>query len=373
MRRRLNTLHIDTRSRLRISRALLLVVLAFLYVIFFVPAHTNDTVVLPAWVTPPLTTDSITTSISSAPAVPFLYNRLFGYISPAGEIIMLLPVPYGIAYSNKYHSLYNPINHPIPLHRNDGKLVRTIDRHGYPLLYEDRVFILHQNGNSISEWNQRMELWRRDFSAIISAIDVKQTHTAISFFDGHAIIVDQAGKHTARLSPPATASHVFSTIALSDDQQICAVYEATQSQLLIFTLNDEEEQLIRTINMRSETRENPPFPYITFLPDSRNIIYYDGADLYLYHFETAETTLLHHAVSLLDIDMNNSYLAVITRNIVQTLLSVYTVDGNPLLRTTLTDTSSISDHFVRFSDQDTRSLILGIENRIIALQHQEQW
>ena len=451
------SLHIRSKNRIRISRAVAIVMIVLLYVLIFVPDHGEDITLAPLWVSGMLSRGDAATGgvdggataadgggIAAAGqaagdgavtetgqvagddvagddataggsatqdsgavtetgdaaidggAIPFQYNRLFGYVSADGVIDTLLPVAYGVSYSDTYYSPYRSVNNPIPIYRRDGLISRVIDRYGYPVIDGERIIILDQNGSSASEWSPTEELWRRDFGTIISAVDSGPTLTAVAFFDGSVSLLDRAGNTVGIFADPDHGSRLLSAVALSADQRLSVAYEALRRQLLLFEIDGDtadtdrrpapisdsaaaiasnsafNTNLLSVIDTRARADGQYSFPYIAFLPISNNVIYFDGTTLSLYDVARSQLRPLHTDIELVDIDINERYVAAIVRTTAQTVLDVYLSNGAPLLRLPLADRSAVSDHFVRFSERDTLSLVIGIENSIIAIRQREE-
>ena len=367
-RKRKIPLHINTTQRGRIRTVLFTVLIVCVYSIFFVPMSAQEVTLIPSWVNSNIRSAAIIDDAEVA--IPFHYQHLFGYTTSDGTIMNVVPVSYGVSYSNTYYSLYDPINHPILVYTRKKKLAHAIDQYGYPRFYGERIIVLDQNGSSISEWSRGGEHWSRDFGGIISAVDGTENILLLGFFNGALVTLDSSGNTIAQLSPPEGESALFSAVAVADNEQIYVAYAEIRRQLLVYMRTEDQLMLAHAINVPPSSHAHPTYSYIQFIPSSQNFIYFDGLSLYLYNFADAHLTLLRQGVELIDIDMNTNYIAAITRDFAHTMLHIYSVHGTPFVRVPLIDMSSVSDHFVRFSTPTEMSVLIGIENTIVSLQEE---
>ncbi|MDR0443791.1 MAG: PQQ-like beta-propeller repeat protein [Treponema sp.] len=206
------------------KRARFVVVFVLFAVYFFGAARPIplETVLSPRWISSleagdPVIIDGIAQQLPGV--LPFTLGNHFGYVDSAGYFPINKIKTGNIYLSEKQWVEYDAEPSKIDIMNVDGETTASIDDpRGYPVLLDNRVFILGSEQNSLSEIDKNGNaLWTYDFSAPLTCIDAAAGLVLTGSIDGVVEILDLNGRRIFFFEPGGSRFSVILGCALSSN------------------------------------------------------------------------------------------------------------------------------------------------------------
>jgi len=181
--------------------------------------------------------------------IGFQLGSIFGYFSLDGDIIYLNKSLYRTALGRDI--FFNYSNKPQNLVARDleGRIQFSIDRRGYPVILRNRIFVISEEGNGISEWDREGNmLWEHWYVSLITSIDVNKENLLLGFLNGSIELIDGEGKSIYQYVPEHSRIKAVYGCALSEDSTVLALVSGIDPQRL--TILENKEDTFRVIDSR---------------------------------------------------------------------------------------------------------------------------
>jgi len=233
------------------KKTLKLLILILLFITyFFIAARPipRETVLALNWITslPGSSTSGISdnengagTALSAEPGrfIPFTLENRFGYINLSGEHILNLVKTSDIYLGQNMWTEYSaePSNIVINNILNNSKI--TIDNPGgYPVLLDDRIFILGSEQNLLSEIGENGNvLWTYEFGAPLTAIDAAAGLVLTGSLDGAVEVFNSSGSRIFYFEPGGSRYSVILGCAISSNgSRIAVICGIDRQRFLLF-------------------------------------------------------------------------------------------------------------------------------------------
>ena len=217
----------------------IIIVILLFFVYFFLAARPvpREVILAPGWVRSiesSLQADilpDVQTVDSAEPAVinetnrhglqylPFTLGSRFGYIDTSGKFAINKVVTENIYFSRNMWTEYNAEPSAIGIKNIHDETILNIDNtRGYPVLLDDRIFIISSDQNSLSEIDKNGNiLWIYEFGAPLTCIDARAGLLLTGSLDGVIEIFDSNGERIFIFEPGGSRYAVILGCAISHD------------------------------------------------------------------------------------------------------------------------------------------------------------
>ena len=135
-----------------------------MYLLFFPTDLRTEFGHRPVW-----TVDVAAAAVSDSPRVqtstpiPFTVDKLFGYVSLEGELLLREEKLFGLAIDSKRYVSFANVSESLLLHDNLGRLTDNLEVAGYPMLLDDRLLLVSTNRSEIAELTEgEAPSWKRE-------------------------------------------------------------------------------------------------------------------------------------------------------------------------------------------------------------------
>jgi hypothetical protein len=261
-----------------------IVIVFIIFVIYFLVAAKPiplETVLAHKWISSLTSSDII---LSENPLVanvsgqllPFTLGSHFGYVDTLGRFAINRIRTNDIYLSQKMWTEYsiNPANIVINNILDDTEVI-IADTRGYPVLLNDRIFILGSEQNSLSEIDNRGHvMWTYEFGAPITCIDAAADLVLTGSIDGVIEVFNYYGERIFYFEPGGSRYSVILGCTISSDGSyigiICGV--DTQRFLLFERFGSAGGEYKVVYHEFLETGFRRPV-YISFIDDDSRIVF----------------------------------------------------------------------------------------------------
>ncbi|MCL2410700.1 MAG: WD40 repeat domain-containing protein [Treponema sp.] len=164
--------------------------------------------------------------------IPFSLGTNFGYFDLSGQLILNRIRADEIYLSQNMWVEYSAQPSILEIRNIFDEVITTINNpQGYPVLLDDRIFILGSEQNTLSEIGVNGNvLWSYDFAAPLTGIDVKAGLVLTGSLDGVIEVFDTSGVRIFHFEPGGSRYEVILGVALSDDGSRIGVISGIDQQ-----------------------------------------------------------------------------------------------------------------------------------------------
>ncbi|MDR0513054.1 MAG: WD40 repeat domain-containing protein [Treponema sp.] len=287
----------------------LLIALAFFAVYFFAAARpvTEETVLLPRWVSSLYTDDHINISAFSGEGeqnpMPFRIGPRHGFINRYGNFLINQTTTNHLASSETFWAEHGATPEQISVMNPHGNLALTIDNpQGFPLFLDGRVFIVGAEENSLTAIGEAGQmLWQHDLTAPLTAIDAANGRVLAGTLNGAIELLDFEGRQViAPFEPGGSRLQAIFGVAISASGTQLAVISGIDQQR--FLLLEQAGDIFRVAHHEFLGEGFRREVHITFADNDRRVIFERGEGLGIFDVSarTSVTVPLRGEVALLD-------------------------------------------------------------------------
>jgi hypothetical protein len=198
-------------------------IIFLLFIIYFLLAARpvpRETILVPGWISPLESGSSVVLDRSlyvPKQLFPFTLNSRFGYVDSAGKFAINKIIDNDIYLSENMWTEFTAEPSSIEINNISGKPIIKIDNvRGYPVLLDNRVFILGSDQNSLSEIGVDGNiLWTYEFGAPLTCIDAAAGLVLTGSLDGMVEILDSDGKRIFYFDPGGSRYSIIFGCAIS--------------------------------------------------------------------------------------------------------------------------------------------------------------
>jgi len=276
------------------------VIIFLLFIIYFLIAARPiplETVLVPRWISS-LTANSLLTTGGSQPEdspsesgapvslsgavqtsgqlLPFTLGNRFGYVYPSGQFAINRLKTRDIYLSEKMWAEYDAEPENIEIKNiTENTIINIGNARGYPILLDNRVFIIGSEQNALSEIGEDgRPLWTYEFGAPLTCIDAAAGLVLTGSIDGIIEILNSEGKRVFYFEPGGSIYTVICGCAISGNGSrfgiICGVDEQRFLLFESYGSADGEYKVIYHESLGSGFRRSVR---ILFADEDRRIIY----------------------------------------------------------------------------------------------------
>jgi len=163
---------------------------------------------------------------------PFTLGRHFGYVDSAGRFAVNKTLNENIYLSKNMWTEYGAEPASIEIKNIfDETVTRMENTAGYPILLDDRIFILGSDQNSLSEINTDGRLlWTYEFGAPLTCIDAGAGLVLTGSLDGIIEVFNSVGKRVFYFEPGGSRYEVILGCAISRDGSRIGIISGVDQQ-----------------------------------------------------------------------------------------------------------------------------------------------
>jgi hypothetical protein len=248
--------------------------------------------------------------------LPFTLGINFGYVDNTGHFVVNRTKTAGIYLSENFWTEYDAEPSNIEIMNIKSDTVAAIENPGgYPVLLDNRVFILGSDQNSLSEIGMDgSTLWTYEFGAPLTCIDAAAGLVLTGSIDGIIEILDAGGKRIFYFEPGGSRYTVILGCAISGDGSrlgiICGI---DQQRFLMFERYGNSGSDYKVVyhefleyGFRRPVR-------ILFIDDDQRIVYerYEGLGCYNIKSRQGISIPVEGEIAAVDGSGNNGYFFLI--------------------------------------------------------------
>ena len=203
------------RKRIRVFLVILFFILYFIAASRPIPP---ETVLVPRWLSA-LNKEPSPGAAGAQGLIPFTLGGRFGYVDTEGNFLLNLEKTGNICLSDKLWTEYEAEPANIEIRDNSAAAVLNIENPGgYPILLDNRIFILGSEQNSLSEIDSNGGVrWTYEFAAPLTCIDAAAGLVLTGSIDGVIEVLNGQGKRIFIFEPGGSRYAVILGCAISND------------------------------------------------------------------------------------------------------------------------------------------------------------
>jgi hypothetical protein len=342
------------------KRKYIFVVFMLFIVYFFLAARTvpRETILVSGWISPLGSGDSVVFNRNlhvPEHLFPFTLGSRFGYVDSAGKFAINKIIDNNIYLGEKMWTEFTAEPSRIEINNVSGEPAIKIDNvKGYPVLLDNRIFILGSEQNSLSEIGADGNLlWTYEFGAPITCIDAAAGLVLTGSLDGMIEILDQNGKRIYYFEPGGSRYSIIYGCAISRNGSrlgiICGI--DFQRFLLLERLENNNGGDYRIIYHEFlESGFRRPV-YISFIDEDRRVVFERVGGIGCYNIKSRSSLYipLDGKITAIDNSRDQGLFFLITSHAQQNnrLIGIKLPydKSYSFLRTTAQDAVFISAHF----------------------------
>jgi hypothetical protein len=211
------------------SKIQIVIIIVFFVAYFILAARPipREIVLAPGWISSletgaPVRIDINTkneASSASGKLFPFTLGSRFGYVDNSGEFTINMVKTGEIDYGENMWTEYPAEPANIEIKNLSGETTINIPNpRGYPILLDNRVFIINGDMNALSEINGKGEvIWSYEFGSVLTCIDVAAGLVITGSLDGVIGILNDSGERIFYFQPGGSRKEVIVGCAISRD------------------------------------------------------------------------------------------------------------------------------------------------------------
>jgi len=257
-------------------------VIFLLFIIYFLLAARpvpRETILVPGWISQLESGASVVLNKNlhvSEQLFPFTLGSRFGYVDSAGKFAVNKIIDNNIYLGEKMWSEFTAEPSSIEINNISGEpIIKTDNVRGYPVLLDNRAFILGSDQNSLSEISADGNiLWTYEFGAPLTCIDAAAGLVLTGSLDGIIEMLDSNGKRIYYFDPSGSQYNIIYGCAVSGSGARLGIICGINSQrfLLLERLgnNDNEYRIVYHEFLGSGFRRPVR---ISFIDEDRRVVF----------------------------------------------------------------------------------------------------
>ena len=212
----------------------------FVFVLYFFAAARpvpREAVLAPLWLSSlesdsPVIIGTAAAGVEPNWAIPFTLGNRFGYIDSQGRFLLNRERTGEIYLGENLWAEHEAMPANIEIRNNYGEVVLNIQNPGgYPILLDNRIFILGSEQNALSEIDLNGNtLWTFEFAAPLTSIDAAAGLVLTGSIDGVIEVLDNTGRRIFMFEPGGSRYAVILGVAISRDGSRLGVVSGIDNQ-----------------------------------------------------------------------------------------------------------------------------------------------
>ncbi|MCL2230645.1 MAG: WD40 repeat domain-containing protein [Treponema sp.] len=255
--------------------------------------------------------------------IPFMLGNRFGYIDNISGLFALHQIKTNDIYlSQNYWTEYGAEPESLIVNNiRENTEIKIDNPRGYPVLLDNRVFVLGSDQNSISEISDNGNIrWTYDFGAPLTCIDAKAGLVLTGSLDGTVEVFNTDGERIFNFPPSGSRYSVILGCAISGNgSRIAVVCGIDMQRFLLFERVGSSGGEYKVIYHEFlETGFRRPVR-VSFIDEDQRIVFEREGGIGVYNSRSRQTMFipLNGEIAAIDESGDNGYLFLITSNYFQ--------------------------------------------------------
>lgn len=227
-------------------------------------------------------------STSSDKKVPFKLGQNLGYFSPEGVITYLYSFPYKATISSSIWTFFSGDSSAIEILSPTGESLNQISGAGFPYFEEDRVYLFHPGGSSVSQFSMNgTELWTTDNYVPIISFSSSSSGSVIGYADGKVLSITPEGNKNVDFYPSGSNSEIIFGVDISESGEYVACISGLDKQriILIRSKNGQNRIVFHQYLEKQCNQQN----LVYFTKNDENVFFAGNSELQVVNCTTFES------------------------------------------------------------------------------------
>ncbi len=203
---------------------------------------------------------------------PFRLGQTMGYFTNSGKITNFITFPFKASISENIYTSYFSNSTGCELFSRNGTKIGQIDKPGFPMIADERIFVFLPGGNSLASMDEKGSLlWEFESPSPITAFGSSAAGCVLGFADGSVIQFDKEGKTIQKFFPEGSELHIILGAAVSSDGNLVATVSGQNRER--FVLSRKEDAHSRIIFHEFSEKSMPYQKLVKFSKDASKVFY----------------------------------------------------------------------------------------------------
>jgi len=222
------------------KKGLTIVIIFLLFIVYFLVASRpipRETVLNLSWISSLLGEEGNYGPAVSSQLIPFTLGSRYGYVDTAGQFALNKFKTDNIYLSSNMWTEYSAEPASVVINNIiDNSEITIENARGYPILLDNRIFILSSEQNALSEIGRNGNiLWTYEFGAPLTAIDVRAGLVLTGSLDGMIEVFNSDGERIFHIDPTGSRFSVILGCAISrNGSRIAVISGIDRQRFLLF-------------------------------------------------------------------------------------------------------------------------------------------
>ena len=206
---------------------------------------------------------------------PFRLKNYCGYFTSNGRLLALHTIPYKATICDSFYSLYSADSETLSIKNMNGKEQTVLHTAGFPFLQNNRIFVFHPGGNSVSEYtNTGAKRWIYEGYNPITAFNSSAKGAVIGFADGELVCLSPNGEARFSFYPGGSNYEVIFGADIAKKNNLFACVSGIDKQrFLLFSFENSQHKVIFHEFLEENYKKQA---FVHFSEDS-NTVYFQHA------------------------------------------------------------------------------------------------
>ncbi|RKX77397.1 MAG: hypothetical protein DRP87_09240 [Spirochaetes bacterium] len=254
---------------MRKRKLLLYTIFLLLYLLGFSRELDKELIFQPKWVVHfPEVDNTLENTPQEDEYFDFHLGDIFGYIYHSGKIGFMGRVFFNVEMLEGMFVNYSNVSENLIFKDTQGKILMNIETPGYPVLRDDRIFVIEPDRTGISEYDQSGSLlWKREYGTLITCMDTNDEDLLLGTLDGRIQLLGSDGSIRFQHIENESLYNVIYGCAINEDGSSLAVVSGVKPQRMELFQKGKpgyNRSFIKTLD--TDVRRNM---YIEFSSDGR--------------------------------------------------------------------------------------------------------
>lgn len=207
--------------------------------------------------------------VNESGKISFALGDYFGYFTDEMELTYSNKIDYRVTISDNTFINYPKIPSILDVQDMSGQGRSIIETSGYPIIADDRVFILSDSFISLYNLDGNL-FWKKEILSFVTSLSLSRDFVLIGYLDGLCELISVTGEVLLSYRPGGSRIESIYSAAISGDGQTLAIISGLDPQRFIVLQNRKDEykpvhhfeldhQYRRTINMYFSSDDNRVF------------------------------------------------------------------------------------------------------------------
>jgi len=302
------------------------IVIFLLFIAYFIlaarPVH-RETILAPAWLSSLQTNSSVQVNAPVSGGadqmglIPFALGSHFGYVNTLGNFAINNVKTGEIYLSENLWTEYGAQPEKLEIKNISAETAISIESiKGYPILLDNRIFILGRDQNALSEIdNDGNVMWTYEFGAPLTCIDAAGGIVLTGSIDGIIEILDSGGRRIFTFEPGGSRYAVILGCALSRNGSRIGIISGVDQQRFLmlerYGSSGGEYKVVYHEFLDSGFRRPVR---ISFVDEDRRVVYEQSKGIGCYNIKSRQGIRipLNGEIAAIDDSGDNGFLFLIT-------------------------------------------------------------